>query len=244
MRVLLLGAAFAAAAAAASSSDGSSSLEEHCYAPLPNDNFEHLCRNTSMAELEVQVIDACKAYAKAPADARRLAEESVTDTLTRSAVKICNSTFKGDEFTDGFTVADVERKKKGLWTTWKKEFCFDICPFIGSGKRRCDAGGDCGGHHTTIEPTKRNYLQFNVFFLFMAIAIGAPRNSRRNSAQFGATPRTSHRSAPRCRRRVQAVVPAVGAVHRRPADHRHRRWPPLRGPRRKPALPVARAHVL
>ena len=144
---LLLGAAFAAAASAASSSHGSSSLEEHCYAPPPNDNFEHLCRNTSMAELEVRVIDACKAYARAP-DARRLAEEDGDDTLDRSAVKICNSTLnkKGD----GFTVADVEGDAEDLWTTWKKEFCFDICPFIGSGKRRCDAGSDCGGHHTTI----------------------------------------------------------------------------------------------
>ena len=242
MRVLILLGVIAAAASAAKSSDGSSSLKAHCYAPPPSETFEHYCRNTSMAELEVLVIDACKAYAKAPADARRLAEEDGDDLLYNSSVKICNSTLnkKGD----GFTVADVEVDREDLWTTWKKEFCFDICPFIGSGKRRCDAGGDCGGHHTTIEPTKRNYLQFNVFFLFMAIAIGAPRNSPRNFGAIRRDSRTSHRSAPRYRRRVQAVVPAVGAIHRRLADHRHRRWPPLRGPRRKPALPVARAHVL
>ena len=212
--LLVLGA-LAAAAAAASSSDGSSSLEEHCYAPLPNDNFEHLCRNTSMAELEVQVIDACKAYAKAPADARRLAEEGIAEDLYRSAVKICNSTLnkKGD----GFTVADVERDAEDLWTTWKKEFCFDICPFIGSGKRRCDAGGDCGGHHTTIEPTKRNYLQFNVFFLFMAIAIGAPRNSPRNS---GAIRRNSAR-----RSHFSSICPALQASRASCGSHRGCRTP-------------------
>ena len=189
MRVLILHGVIAAAASADSSSHGSSSLEAHCYAPPPSETFEGLCRNTSMAELKVLVIDACKAYAKAPADARRLAEEGgADDILYNSSVKVCNSTLnkKGD----GFTVADVEADREDLWTTWKKEFCFDICPFIGSGKRRCDAGGDCGGHHTTIEPTKRNYLQFNVFFLFMAIAIGAPRNSPRN---FGAIRRNSAR---------------------------------------------------
>jgi len=123
------------------------------------------------------------------------AEEDGDDILYNSSVKVCNSTLnkKGD----GFTVADVEADRDDLWTTWKKEFCFDICPFIGSGKRRCDAGGDCGGHHTTIEPTKRNYLQFNVFFLFMAIAIGAPRNSRRTSRRNSAQTRrvSSHFSS-------------------------------------------------
>ena len=143
MRVLILHGVIAAAASAASSSHGSSSLEPHCYAPPPSETFEGLCRNTSMAELEVRVIDACKAYARAP-DARRLAEEGgADDILYNSSVKVCNSTLnkKGD----GFTVADVEADRDDLWTTWKKEFCFDICPFIGSGKRRCDAGGDCGG---------------------------------------------------------------------------------------------------
>ena len=199
MRVLLLNI-IAAAASAASSSHGSSSLKAHCYAPPPSETFEHYCRNTSMEELEARVIDACKAYARAP-DARRLAEEDDDDILYNSSVKICNSTLnkKGD----GFTVADVERDAEDLWTTWKKEFCFDICPFIGSGKRRCDAGGDCGGHHTTIEPTKRNYLQFNVFFLFMAIAIGAPRNSPRNS---GAIRRNSAR-----RSHFSSICPALQA---------------------------------
>ena len=195
--LLVLGA-LAAAASAASSSHGSSSLEAHCYAPPPSETFEGLCRNTSMAELEVRVIDVCKAYAKAPADARRLAEEGSADDLYRdlyrSAVKICNSSLKDD----GFNVDNVKHAAD-LWTTWKKEFCFDICPFIGSGKRRCDAGGDCGGHHTTIEPTKRNYLQFNVFFLFMAIAIGAPRNSRRNSRRnFGGIRRDSSQISSLC----------------------------------------------
>ena len=199
--LLVLGT-LAAAASAASSSHGSSSLEEHCYAPPPNDNFEHLCRNTSMAELEVLVIDTCKAYAKAPADARRLAEEGIAEDLYRSAVKICNSSLKDD----GFNVDNVKHAAD-LFTTWKKEFCFDICPFIGSGKRRCDAGGDCGGHHTTIEPTKRNYLQFNVFFLFMAIAIGAPRNSPRNSPRnFGAIRRNSAR-----RSHFSSLCPALQA---------------------------------
>ena len=197
--LLVLGA-LAAAASAASSSHGSSSLDPHCYAPPPSETFEHYCRNTSMEELEARVIDACKAYARAP-DARRLAEEDDDDILYNSSVKICNSTLnkKGD----GFTVADVEADREDLWTTWKKEFCFDICPFIGSGKRRCDAGGDCGGHHTTIEPTKRNYLQFNVFFLFMAIAIGAARNSPRNS---GAIRRNSAR-----RSHFSSICPALQA---------------------------------
>jgi len=196
MRVLILLGVIAAAASAAKSSDGSSSLKAHCYAPPPSETFEHYCRNTSMAELEEQVIKACKAYAKAPADARRLAEEDGDDLLYNSSVKICNSTLnkKGD----GFNVDNVKHAAD-LFTTWKKEFCFDICPFIGSGKRRCDAGGDCGGHHTTIEPTKRNYLQFNVFFLFMAIAIGAPRNSRRNSRRnFGGIRRDSSQISSLC----------------------------------------------
>ena len=115
MRVLLLGAAFAAAASAASSSDGSSSLEKHCYAPPPIDAFEHYCRNTSMAELKVQVIDTCKAYAKAPADARRLAEEGGADDLYRSAVKICNSSLKDD----GFTVDNVAAKARELLTYYQ-----------------------------------------------------------------------------------------------------------------------------
>ena len=240
MRVLiLLGVIAAAAAAAASSSHGSSSLEAHCYAPPPSETFEGLCRNTSMAELEERVIDACKAYARAP-DARRLAEEDGDDTLYNSSVKVCNSTLnkKGD----GFTVADVEADRDDLWTTWKKEFCFDICPFIGSGKRRCDAGGDCGGHHTTIEPTKRNYLQFNVFFLFMAIAIGAPRNSRRNSRRnFGGIRRDSSQISSLCPA-LQASRASCGS--RRgcptPSASSSSAWPPASSPSSSPQTRAAR----
>ena len=70
-------------------------------------------------------------------------------------------------------IKDATDDDDKAWNKWKEDYtkhlCFNICPFIGSGKRACAFSQECGGH-SVPEPKKRNMMQWHV----LCIAIGAP----------------------------------------------------------------------
>ena len=58
----------------------------------------------------------------------------------------------------------------GEFKDWRDLYCFDVCPFMGSGRRKCDCHS---GHHHVPDTPNRNKLQWHITFLIVTILIGA-----------------------------------------------------------------------